>query len=127
MSLHLLDIILTLLHFLIIGFNLFGWIPVKWRKAHLACILLTAGSWFVLGIWYGIGFCPITEWQWQVKTKLGETNLPASFVKYYADKLSGQNFDPAFINTVTVICFVMAVIISLYVNFIYRKARLRKV
>jgi hypothetical protein len=23
-------------------------------------------------MWYGLGYCPITHWQWIIKTKLGE-------------------------------------------------------
>ena len=119
--LSLLDFFLTFLHLVIIGFNLFGWIPYRTRKAHFISVLITAGSWFVLGIWYGIGYCPITDWQWQVKEKLGESHLPASFVTYYADKLSGSHFSPSFINTVTAASFALAVIASVYVNFFQRK------
>ena len=81
----LLDILLTLAHLVLIGFNLFAWLFPKLRRAHLITVAVTAGSWFILGIWFGTGYCPITDWQWQVKEKLGETNLPASFVKYMAD------------------------------------------
>ena len=123
MGLYLLDIFLTFLHLAVIGFNLFGWIPRRWRKVHFASILITAGSWFILGIWFGTGYCPITEWQWQVKTKLGETNLPASFIKYYADKLAGRSFNPSFINTVTAVCFAAAALISIYVNFVGKKRK----
>jgi hypothetical protein len=119
--LYFLDAFFTILHLVIISFNLFGWIPVRTRKAHLICIALTAASWFLLGLWFGIGYCPITEWQWQVKEKLGETNLPDSFVKYYGDKLTGQNLDPSMVNTVTAVCFALAVVMSVYVNFVRRK------
>jgi hypothetical protein len=115
------DVLFTILHLVIIFFNLFGWIPVRTRKAHLISIALTAASWFLLGLWFGIGYCPITAWQWQVKEKLGETNLPDSFVKYYGDKLTGKDLDPSMINILTALCFVLAAVISLYVNFIRKK------
>ena len=118
--LHFLDIFLTIVHLAIIGFNLLGWIWPATRKAHLGCVALTAGSWFILGIWYGMGYCPITDWQWQVKTKLGETNLPASFIKYYADKISGNNISSHFIDTITLGLFVLAIILSLFVNFVFQ-------
>ena len=117
----LLDIFLTLLHLVIIVFNLFGWISVYTRKAHLISIILTAASWFILGIWFGIGYCPITEWQWNIKEELGERNLHNSFIKYYADKITGKDFDPQFIDTITTVCFAAAFIISVYVNFFFRK------
>lgn len=120
----LLDIFLTFLHLAIIFFNLFGWIPAYTRKAHLISILLTAASWFLLGIWFGIGYCPITEWQWNIKEQLGETNLPASFITYYGEKITGTELNDETINIVTVVCFAFAVIMSLYVNF-FRKNRLQ--
>ena len=91
------------------------------RKANFICIMATAASWFLLGIWFGMGYCPITDWQWQVKTKLGESNLPASFIKYYADKITGKSFSSSFIDTITVVCLVVAALLSVYVNFIRRK------
>ena len=124
--LHLLDIFLSIVHLAIIGFNLFGWIWPSARKAHFISILITAASWFILGIWFGIGYCPVTDWQWKVKEKLGEQNLPASFVTYFANKITGQNFSDAFINKVTVICFALSVLLSIYVNFIYKLWRKRK-
>jgi hypothetical protein len=117
----LLNVLLTILHLVIILFNLFGWIPVRTRKAHLVSISLTVASWFLLGLWFGIGYCPITEWQWQVKEKLGETNLPASFIKYYGDKLTGKDLTSSMIDTITGICFAFAAVMSLYVNFVGRK------
>src|SRR5215208_4900882 len=96
-----LDVALTILHMAFIVFNLFGWIPKRTRKAHLVCILLTAASWFVLGIWYGMGYCPITDWQWRVKEQMGEQNLPASFIKYYADKIAQRDIPSFVIDTVT--------------------------
>jgi hypothetical protein len=119
--LRFLDILLTIVHLLVIGFNLFGWIWPRTRKAHLVCVLLTAASWLVLGIWFGWGYCPITDWQWDVKHKLGEQNLPNSFIKYYADKLAGKEFDTGFIDTVTAVSFAVAGLLSLYVNFFLKK------
>jgi ABC-type antimicrobial peptide transport system permease subunit len=121
MFLHLLDIILTLFHLVVIGFNLFGWI---WKpRLHLILVLLTAGCWFILGIWFGWGYCPITDWQWQTKEKLGEQDLPNSFIKYYADKISGQSIDPSLIDTLTAVCFFIATIITVYVNFFSNKSK----
>ncbi|MEJ5960792.1 DUF2784 domain-containing protein [Pedobacter immunditicola] len=120
--LQILDVFFTLLHLVIIGFNLTGWIWGKTRRFHFYCILLTAGSWFVLGIWYGWGYCPITDWQWQIKEKLGEVNLPNSFIKYFADQVSGQSINTQLIDILTVVCFFLAAGISVYVNFIKKRA-----
>lgn len=89
-----LDWFFTALHLIIIGFNLVGWIWRKTRALHFVFVLLTAGSWLILGIWFGLGYCPITDWQWQLKEKLGETNLPNSFIKYFVDKVTGGMYLP---------------------------------
>src|SRR5690606_32041581 len=55
------DIILNyfffIFHTVLILFNCFGWIVPRLRKWNLIVLLLTAFSWFVLGIWYGRGYC----------------------------------------------------------------------
>jgi hypothetical protein len=121
MELRALDLLLTLLHFAIIGFNLFGWIWKRTRRAHFICIAVTAGCWFILGIWFGIGYCPVTDWQWQVKEKLGEHNLPNSFITYYGDKLTGKAISPSLIDRLTTVCFFLAALLSIYFNFLKKK------
>ncbi|MGV3504609.1 MAG: DUF2784 domain-containing protein [Adhaeribacter sp.] len=123
MPLVLQDYLYTALHLAIIGFNLLGWIWPATRKGHFICVLLTAGSWLLLGLWYGIGYCPITDWQWQVKEKLGEQHLPASFIKYYADKLSGRDIPASLVDLVTAGSFALAAGLSVYVNFFRGKSR----
>jgi Protein of Unknown function (DUF2784) len=125
--LQLADILLTIVHVSIILFNLFGWIPKYTRKAHLVSIALTAASWFILGLWYGTGYCPFTDWQWRVKTRLGEKNLPANFVEYFAEKITGRDFSSEFINTLIVVSFGAAVILSIYVNFVLPRIKRRHV
>ena len=120
-----LDIFYTILHLVLIGFNLFAWIWPRTRRAHLVTAGLTLLSWVVLGIWFGFGYCPITDWQWDVKAKLGETDLPNSFVKYFADKLTGRDFDPDLVDSVTLWSFVAAIVLSVYFNF-FRHKRYRK-
>ena len=115
--LYLADILFTLLHIIIILFNLFGWIFPATRKANLVCIMITAFCWFVLGIWFGWGYCPVTDWQWHIKEQLGETNLPASFITWLANKITGMRFSDALINLLTLVFFLLAVIASVYFNF----------
>ncbi len=101
MDLALLDVLLSILHLLIIGFNLFGWIFKATRRIHFWFTMLTPSSWTLLGIWFGLGYCPITDWQWQVKEKLGEKNLPDSFIKYFVDKVKGANSNAELIDILT--------------------------
>jgi len=118
MELRVLDLLLTLFHLAIIGINLFGWIWKPTRRLHFIVVLITAFCWFILGIWYRIGYCPVTDWQWHIKEKLGEYNLPGSFVKYYADRITGKSFNPSLIDTITVVCFAAAALLSVYFNFL---------
>ena len=114
----LLDVLLTFVHLAIIIFNLFGWISKSTRKFHFISILLTAGSWFVLGIWFGIGYCPITDWQWKVKAQMGENNLPSNFIEYFAEKITGYDFSPQLVNVIIAVFFALAALLSVYMNFV---------
>lgn len=125
--LQFLDILLTIVHLAIVGFNLFGWIPKVTRKAHFISILLTAGSWLLLGIWFGIGYCPFTDWQWQVKEKLGEINLPSNFIEYFGEKITGKDFDAQLVNNLITVCFSLVALISIYLNFFPRKKRRKEI
>ena len=116
-----LDILYTILHIVITLFNLVGWIFPKTRKLHLTTIALTFGSWFILGFWYGFGYCFLTDWHWDVKKKLGETNLPSSFIKYFADKITGKDISATLVNNVTLIVFIITIILTIYYNFFHKK------
>ncbi|PJJ79109.1 DUF2784 domain-containing protein [Mucilaginibacter auburnensis] len=120
-GLQLLDALLTFAHLLIVGFNLLGWMWYKTRKAHFVIVMITAACWFILGIWYGIGYCPVTDWQWQIKERLGEHNLPNSFIKYWADRITNSNVNTQLIDILTGGCFAAAFILTIYLNFIKPK------
>lgn len=98
-------------------FNLTGWIWKKTRRIHLFTIGITILSWVGLGIFYGWGYCPCTHWHWLVKIRLGETNLPASYIKYYADYLTGMNWDPYTIDMATATCGISALLLSCWLNW----------
>jgi len=97
-------------------FLLFGWVWRKTRRANLAVILLTAFSWFILGIWYGYGYCPSTDWHWQVRARLGYKDLPNSYTKFLVDSLTGWNVSQGLIDVLTLVLLVLAFGASLYVN-----------
>lgn len=119
--LHFLDLFYTIAHLSFTLFNLTGWIWRRTRKAHLVTMAITMISWFIFGIWYGWGYCFLTDWHWSVKEKLGETNLPNSFIKYYADKISGRDINPSVVDNVTLGCLIFAVSAAIYVNFVVRE------
>ncbi len=112
----LLNTFFLVFHSFTIFFILFGWIWGKTRKINLIVILITAFSWFILGIWYGIGYCFCTDWHWQVRTKLGFRNMPNSYIKFLADNLTGFDFNEILIDTLTTVCFLLALTASIYIN-----------
>ncbi len=87
-------------------------------------ICLTAFSWFFLGIWYGFGYCPSTDWHWQVRARLGYYDLPDSYTKFLFDSLTGMDIPVKTVDTITVSFLLLAFGASLAVNFRdWRKAR----
>ena len=98
-------------------FNLIGWAWKKTRRLHLITIGLTILSWFGLGIFYGFGYCPCTDWHWRVKRILGETNLPNSYVKYYVDELTGLTWDPLLVDTAVLVLGLLAFFLSCWLNW----------
>jgi hypothetical protein len=113
----ILDISFLVFHTGWILFNLFGWIWTQTRRWNLATLLLTAFSWFVLGIWYGFGYCPCTHWHWLVRRELGYTEMPQSYIKFLIQELTGLNLNAALVDVGTAVFFFVALLISLYVNF----------
>jgi hypothetical protein len=121
--LKLLDIFFILFHTMLIVFNLFGWIFSRLRKANLITLLLTGFSWFVLGLFYGIGYCPLTDWHFMILEKLGNKNLPASYIKYIVDRLTGSNVNAQLTDILTVIFFLVALLTSALLNWKYFRSR----
>jgi len=79
---HFLNYFFFLFHTLFTLFNMFAWIPRRTRKWNLVTLLLTAFSWFVVGIWYGWGYCFCTDWHWAVREKLGYRDQENSYIHF---------------------------------------------
>ena len=105
-------------HTLFTLFNLFGWIFKYTRKAHLITIFLTIFSWYILGIWYGWGYCFCTDWHWKVREKLGYIDESASYIHFLILKLSGINFNEDLVLNITIIIFFICVFLSIFMNFL---------
>jgi len=113
----ILDIFFVIFHTSLILFNLFGWIWKRTRVANLITLSLTGGSWLILGLIVGmIGYCPLTDWHFNILYKLGKTDLPISYIKYLADRLTGLDFDQTLIDNATLYSFIIALVISLLLN-----------
>jgi hypothetical protein len=117
-----LDVFFTVFHTLVILFNLFGWIWKRTRKANLICILLTAGSWLILGIFYGIGYCPFTDWHFTVLERLGYNELPSSYISFLVNRLTGIQPEQGLVDALTAWGLAAAFAASLFLNYRYRVA-----
>ncbi len=111
------DVFFLIFHLLLILFNLTGWIWASTRKWHLAAIILTIGSWTVLGIFYGWGYCPLTDWHWSVLKELGKYDLPNSYITYLVSRVLNITPPGEIVDALTVLFAVAALLLSLWYNF----------
>ena len=112
-----LDYFFIVFHGSLVLFILTGWAWRKTRRIHLITTGLTMFSWFGLGICYGWGYCPCTDWHWEIKYKLGETNLPNSYVEYYIDKLTGLTWNPLVVDSAVLILGLVTFALSCWLNW----------
>jgi hypothetical protein len=114
---HILDILFVVFHSSLILFNLFGWIWRKTRIFNLITLILTGASWLFLGLIVGsLGYCPLTDWHFSILNKLGITDLPNSYIKYLADRITGLNLSASLVDKVTLYAFLAALTLSLFFN-----------
>jgi hypothetical protein len=105
-------------------FNLLGWMFRKTRKWNLVTLLLTAFSWFILGIWYGWGYCLCTDWHWQVREHMGYHDQRRSYIQFLLLKLTGRDFNEQLIENITLIAFLASLIMSIWLNIRDRKKKM---
>ena len=111
-----LNIFFFFFHTLWTLFNTIGWIFPATRKWNLITLILTALSWFVLGIWYGWGYCLCTDWHWQVRRNLGYQDESNSYLHFLLLKVTGINADPKIVEYGTLIGFLIALAMSVILN-----------
>lgn len=114
--LSVLNIFFFVFHTAFTLFNITGWIFRKTRKWHLLTLALTAFSWFVLGIWYGWGYCFCTDWHWEVRRKLGYHDESNSYIHFLILKITGLNLPVALVDSVTLIVFIVSALLSIVLN-----------
>jgi len=113
----ILDLFFLVFHTSLILFNLFGWIWKRTRLWNLITLLLTASSWLFLGLITGsMGYCPLTDWHFNILESLGKSGLPVSYVKYLADRITGLDFNETVIDAITLWGLVVSMGISIILN-----------
>ncbi len=111
-----LDIFFFVFHTALIIFNIAGWAFRKTRRWNLVTLVLTGLSWFALGAWYGWGYCPFTDWHWDVRRELGVHDMSHSYNHFLILKLTGLDLDVKLVDYTTVIVFFASLAASVYVN-----------
>ena len=115
-ALQALDYGFIFLHSLVIIFNLLGWVWRRTRRANLALLLLTGLSWFGLGLFYGWGYCPLTDWHYSVLAALGETELPYSYVSYMLQRCCDLAIAARWVDAMVLVAWLAALSVSVGVN-----------
>jgi hypothetical protein len=110
-------------HIGLILFNLFGWLFKPLRKWNLITLGLTAFSWFGLGIFYGFGYCFLTDWHWAVREELGYVNTYNSYIRFLIAVVFRVELSERVVNIATAVLFFAAVIASVKVNFVVLRKR----
>ena len=111
----ILNLGLFVLHTSWIAFNCIGWAWRRTRRWQFLTLTLTALSWFGLGIWYGWGYCPFTDWHWQVRARLGYAD-PPSYVQLLVGELTGIALSLEAANALAVGTLLLAAVLSIVLN-----------
>lgn len=115
--LHFLNAFFFVFHIALVVFNLVGWAFRKTRKWHLASLTITAFSWFVLGIFYGWGYCFLTDWHYEVRDSLGLIVDASSYIHFLLMRLNIDCWSSETTDVLTAVLFGCAVVLSVYFNF----------
>ena len=119
----LINIFFFVFHTIFTLFNMAGWIFHRTRKLHLITLSLTAFSWFILGIWYGWGYCICTDWHWAIREKLGYRDHSNSYIHFLIFKLTGANLNPRLVENGTLLIFLLCFALSIGLNIRDRNHR----
>jgi hypothetical protein len=103
-------------HIGLIFFNLFGWLFKRLRKWNLLTLGLTAFSWLVLGIFYGFGYCFLTDWHWQIREKLNYPTNSDSYIHFLFTRIFPVSISENTVDLLTAILFFLALIMSISMN-----------
>lgn len=114
---------LNIFHLVIVLFLTFGWIFAKARPLHRWAVGITSFLWIVVGAFVGkLGYCPVTDWHWQVKKLRGEENLPVSYIDYHLQKI-GIHLPPDRADQIVMAIFAVIVAVTIFLWVREKRAR----
>ncbi len=117
----LIDILFVAFHSALILFNLLGWLHPRTRRLNLVTLLLTGLSWTALGLFYGFGYCPLTDWHFMVLDRMGTPTSYSSYVPYFLERMLGVTVTARLADRLTLGCYLAALACSATVNFVCRR------
>jgi hypothetical protein len=103
-------------------FNCVGWMWRRTRPWQLVTVSLTALSWFGLGVSYGWGYCPCTDWHWQVRARLGHHD-PPSYIQLLIREVLGIEVATNPANALAVVTLAVAGALGIVLNVRDRRGR----
>jgi hypothetical protein len=125
--LELADIGFYLFHTLLIGFNMLGWIWRGTRFWHLIAMSLTTFSWFVMGAYYGWGYCLCTAWHFQIRDKLGYHDTETTYLQLLAEHGAGITISryASDVLAVSVFCLILLAMAIIWGRDLYHRRAVR--
>jgi hypothetical protein len=123
-ALHALDVAFFVFHTAWMAFVCAGWIWRRTRRWHLAAVALTGLSWFLLGAWYGWGYCPCTDWHWRVRERLGHVD-PPSYTQLLIREVTGLDISGAASDALTLGVYLVAAVLGILATVRDRRAGTR--
>lgn len=123
-SLMFLDYFFLVFHSLYCLFAVFGWMWRKTRFVHLITSLLTLFSWLVMGIWYGLGYCFLTDLHWDVRMALDNPPNSNSYIHFLIWETTGFDLPDTLVDRAVVLVFSACFLLTISLNLIeYKKKR----
>ena len=116
-----LDVFFFIFHTAWIIFVLVGWAHPRTRRWHLAATLLTVFSWVGLGYWYSWGYCPCTDWHWQVREAMGNPPQYMSYTRFLVESLLPVTISRFYVDAMTVTGLVLATATSILLKLLSLK------
>jgi hypothetical protein len=117
------DIGFEILHTSLLCFVVFGWLFKRTRRAHIILLAFILISWIGLGYWYGWGYCLLTDVHWDIKTNLGESELPSSFIAYVFKKVLRVHLSTEVVDTLSYGLLLISLVMSIFLNVLDYKRK----
>lgn len=97
-------------HNMLILINMFGWAFRRTQVIHLWTLLATFFSWFVMGAWFGFGYCLCTDWHFQIRRELGIHEGEATYIELLLNQISPVTVSRQFADRLTLSIMVLILI-----------------